>query len=52
MNASQLRPHEVLFFDDDPWNVDGCVESGYAKCVHTPHGFHRGVWADAITSLL
>ena len=31
----------VLFFDDDPENIQDCQRAGYSRAVHTPEGFSR-----------
>ena len=31
----------VLFFDDDPANVDECRRAGFLRSHHTPQGFTR-----------
>ena len=39
----------VVFFDDDPENVQDCLRAGYTRAVHTPEGFSRAALA-AITA--
>lgn len=43
-----LQKTEVIFFDDDPANVDLAKEAGFPWAVHAPKGFNGALWQSTV----